>query len=82
MAFREEPVREQETFFEIDPLPFQTQLDQANGQLIRDQALLANAKDLDRYRGLLAKDSIARQQVNQESLVRQYEGTVKANGLW
>lgn len=82
VAFREgQFVNKGDLLAEIDPRPFQTQLDQANGQLIRDQALLANAKlDLDRYRGLLAKDSIARQQVNtQESLVRQYEGTVKAN---
>lgn len=82
VAFREgQFVNKGDLLAEIDPRPFQTQLDQTNGQLIRDQALLANAKlDLDRYRGLLAKDSIARQQVNtQESLVRQYEGTVKAN---
>ncbi|WP_213035682.1 MdtA/MuxA family multidrug efflux RND transporter periplasmic adaptor subunit [Candidatus Nitrotoga fabula] len=82
VAFREgQFVNKGDLLAEIDPRPFQTQLDQANGQLIRDQALLANAKlDLDRYRGLLTKDSIARQQVNtQESLVRQYEGTVKAN---
>ena len=63
---------------EIDPRPFQIQLDQANGQLVRDQALLANARiDYERYAGLLAKDSIAKQQVDaQESLVHQYEGTV------
>jgi len=82
VVFREgQFVNKGDLLAEIDPRPFQTQLDQANGQLIRDQALLANAKlDLDRYRGLLAKDSIARQQVNtQESLVRQYEGMVKAN---
>ena len=63
---------------EIDPRPFQVQLDQTNGQLLRDQALLANARiDYERYAGLLAKDSIARQQVDaQKSLVQQYEGTV------
>jgi len=63
---------------EIDPRPFQVQVDQTNGQLMRDQALLANARiDYERYAGLLAKDSIARQQVDaQKSLVRQYEGTV------
>jgi len=66
---------------EIDPRPFQVLVDQAKGQLIRDQALLDEAKlDLDRYRGLLAKDSIAKQQVDvQEALVRQYEGTVKTD---
>jgi multidrug efflux system membrane fusion protein len=64
---------------EIDPRPFQTQLTQVEGQMARDQALLANARiDLERYRTLYAQDSIAKQQVDtQEALVRQYEGTVK-----
>src|SRR5262245_46797488 len=63
----------------IDPRPYQAQLAQAEGQMARDQALLANARiDLERYRGLYAQDSIAKQQVDtQEALVRQYEGTVK-----
>jgi multidrug efflux system membrane fusion protein len=66
---------------EIDPRSFQSQLDQASGQLMRDQALLANARlDQARYRGLLAKDSIAKQQVDaQEALVRQYEGVVQTD---
>lgn len=63
---------------QIDPRPFQVILDQARGQLAHDQALLAGAKlDLDRYRVLWAKDSIAKQQVDdQEALVLQDEGTV------
>jgi len=66
---------------EIDPRPLQVQLKQAEGQLARDQALLANARlDVDRYRTLLAQDSIAKQQVDaQEALVRQYEGVVKSD---
>jgi multidrug efflux system membrane fusion protein len=66
---------------EIDPRPFQVQLQQAQGQLARDEALLANARiDLDRYRTLLAQDSIAKQQVDaQGSLVAQLEGTVKTD---
>jgi multidrug efflux system membrane fusion protein len=79
VAFREgQIVRAGEVLAEIDPRTFQAQLDQANGQLERDQALLANARlDLERYRGLLAKDSIASQQVDaQVALVRQYEGQV------
>lgn len=66
---------------EIDPRTFQAQLDQAIGQLLRDQALLASARlDLKRYRDLLAKDSIAGQQVDdQAALVQQYDGTVKAD---
>jgi multidrug efflux system membrane fusion protein len=64
---------------EIDPRAYRAQLAQAEGQMARDQALLANARiDVERYRTLYAQDSIAKQQVDtQEALVRQYEGTVK-----
>jgi membrane fusion protein, multidrug efflux system len=63
----------------IDPRPYQAALTQVEGQMQRDQALLANARvDLERYRLLLKQDSIAEQQVaTQEALVRQLEGTVK-----
>jgi len=63
---------------EIDPRNFQIQLMQVEGQLLRDEALLKNAElDADRYKTLLAQDSIAAQQVaTQESLVKQYQGTV------
>jgi len=66
---------------EIDPRPFQAALDQAAGQLARDQALLQNARlDQQRYKTLLAQDSISKQQVDtQDALVRQYEGTVKTD---
>jgi multidrug efflux system membrane fusion protein len=66
---------------EIDPRAFQAALAQAQGTLARDQALLRNARiDLQRYQDLLAKDSIARQQVDtQAALVRQYEGTVQSD---
>src|SRR5262249_40737490 len=62
----------------IDPKPFEVLLQQAIGQLERDRAQLQNAQnDLQRYRNLLAQDSIAAQQVdNQAALVRQYEATV------
>ncbi|HUJ85596.1 MAG TPA: MdtA/MuxA family multidrug efflux RND transporter periplasmic adaptor subunit [Burkholderiales bacterium] len=64
---------------QIDPRPYQVQLEQAQGQMAHDQALLANARiDLERYRTLLKQDSIAEQQVaTQQSLVKQYEGTLK-----
>lgn len=66
---------------EIDPRPFQIALDQARGQLMKNQALLANANiDLARYQSLLEKEAISRQQVDtQLALVRQYEGTVKGD---
>jgi multidrug efflux system membrane fusion protein len=74
-------VKEGELLAEIDARPFQAQLLQAEGQMQRDQALLANARvDLERYRVLLKQDSIAEQQVSsQQSLVRQLEGTVKVD---
>jgi multidrug efflux system membrane fusion protein len=82
VLFREgQLVKAGELLAEIDPRPFQVQLTQAEGQLAKDQALLKNAQlDLERYRTLLSQDSISKQQVDtQESLVRQYEGTVKAD---
>ena len=74
-------VKEGELLAEIDPRPFQVQLDQAQGQLTRDEALLANARlDLQRYQTLFAQDSIAKQQVDtQASLVRQYEGALRVD---
>jgi len=80
VAFKEgQVVKAGDVLAEVDPRPYQAQLAQAEGQMARDQALLANARiDLERYRGLYAQDSIAKQQVDtQEALVRQYEGTVK-----
>jgi multidrug efflux system membrane fusion protein len=64
---------------EIDPRSYQVALQQAQGQLARDQALLENARlDVARYQALFAQDSIARQQVDtQVSLVRQYEAAVQ-----
>jgi multidrug efflux system membrane fusion protein len=66
---------------EIDPRSYQASLGQVQGNLARDQALLKNAQlDLKRYQDLLAKDSIASQQVDtQAAQVRQLEGTVAAD---
>src|SRR5580658_9722730 len=63
IAFTEgQIVKAGELLAEIDPRPFQAALDQAVGQLKRDQALLANAKiDLARYKTLLAQDSVSDQ---------------------
>jgi multidrug efflux system membrane fusion protein len=74
-------VKEGEVLAQVDPRAFQVQLDQAEGQLIKDQALLANARiDLERYRTLFEQDSIAKQQVDtQAALVLQYEGTVRSD---
>lgn len=74
-------VRAGELLAEIDPRPFQVQLNQAEGQLARDQALLNNAQaDLERYKVLFAQDSVAKQQLDtQQSLVRQYEAAIKSD---
>jgi membrane fusion protein, multidrug efflux system len=62
----------------IDPKPFQIALDQAVGARLRDQAQLDSARVLlERYRALLAEDSIARQSVDtQDALVKQLAGSV------
>jgi membrane fusion protein, multidrug efflux system len=66
---------------QIDPRPFEVQLAQAEGQLAKDQAFLANARiDLERYRTLWKQDSVSKQVLDtQESVVRQYEGIVKTD---
>jgi len=82
VAFNEgQFVRAGDLLAEIDPRQFQVQLTQAEGQMAKDQALLANARvDVERYAQLFAQDSIARQQLDtQRALVAQYEGTVKAD---
>jgi len=74
-------VQQGDVLAEIDPRPYQAALMQAEGALARDQALLANSKiDLERYQTLFKQDSIAKQQLDsQDSLVHQYEGTVKSD---
>ena len=82
LHFKEgQQVRAGQLLAEIDPLPLQASMAQMTGQFARDQALLANAQiDLERYKGLLATDSIAKQQVDtQEATVRQYQGIVAGN---
>lgn len=66
---------------QMDARPYRLALAQAQANLARDQAQLADAqRDLGRYRTLLAQDSIARQQVDtQASLVKQLENTVAAD---
>ena len=80
VAFTEgQSVRKGDLLAEIDPRPYQVLFKQAEGQLIRDQALLQNARlDLSRYQTLLDQDSIAAQQTaTQIALVKQYEGIVE-----
>ncbi len=80
VAFSEgQMIKAGELLAEIDPRPFQVLLQQAEGQLLRDEALLKNARiDHERYLTLLEQDSISAQQtVTQETQVKQYQGTVE-----
>ncbi|MGD0411753.1 MAG: efflux RND transporter periplasmic adaptor subunit [Verrucomicrobiota bacterium] len=72
-------VRAGDLLAEIDARPFQAQLDSAEGQLQRDQALLGEARiDLTRYQAAYEQKAIPKQQLdNQAALVEQDTGTVK-----
>lgn len=72
-------VNEGDLLAEIDARSFQAALDQAEGQLQRDRALLANAKlDLARYQN--AQEAVSQQQVDTaRSSVAQYEGVVRVD---
>jgi len=65
----------------IDPRPFELALMQAVGQRQQGEAQLGGAQvQLERFKTLLAQDSIARQEVDtQAALVRQLEGTMNVN---
>jgi multidrug efflux system membrane fusion protein len=82
VAFREgQLVHEGDLLVEIDPRPFQVQLMQAEGQLAKDEAALANAKiDLERYKVLMEEDAIPRQQLDtQIATVNQDEAALKSD---
>jgi multidrug efflux system membrane fusion protein len=66
---------------QIDPRPYQAALTQAQGTLIRDQALLENARtDLVRYQTLIKTKAVPEQTLaTQEALVKQDEGIVKTD---
>jgi multidrug efflux system membrane fusion protein len=72
-------VKEGQTLIDIDPRPYQVQLEMAEATLAHDQALLANARvDLDRYVQLVKTDAIPSQQLDtQRALVAQYDATIK-----
>lgn len=74
-------VKEGQLIARIDPRSFTAQLDQYQGQLAKDAALLENAKaDLVRYDNLSKKDMVAGQtRDTQASLVRQYEAAIRTD---
>jgi multidrug efflux system membrane fusion protein len=82
VAFKEgQMVNKGDFLAQIDPRPYQVALAQAEAQLAKDQALLKNAQvDLVRYNILVAQNSVAKQtRDTQESLVGQYQATVKSD---
>ncbi len=74
-------VNKGDVLMEIDPRPFQVQLEQAEGQLAKDQAALDNARvDLKRYQTLYDQNAVPEQQLaTQKALVDQDIGIVKTD---
>ena len=74
-----ERVREGDPLVEIDPRPFQVALEQAEAQLVKDQAALQNAQiDLKRYEELITKNAVSQQVLQtQRATVAQAEAAVK-----
>ena len=74
-------VHQGDSLAQIDARPYEAALQQMEGNLKRDQALLANARlDLKRYEGLVKEDSIQQQTLDtQRALVDQFIGTIQAD---
>src|SRR5580693_8885343 len=74
-------VKKDDPLVDIDPRPFQVMLEQAEAQLARDQALLANSRvDLERYKVLLGQQAVPQQQFDtQKATVDQTAATIKSD---
>src|SRR5579863_4009036 len=74
-------VKKGDLLAQIDSRPYEATLAQANGNLLRDEALLKGAQvDLARYQGLAAQNAVPRQTLDtQVALVAQDQGTVEAD---
>lgn len=82
VAFKEgQFVHEGDLLAEIDPRPFQVQLEQAQGQLAKDQAQRKDAEvNLDRYKLLYQEGVIPKQQLDtQAAQVGQFDGAIKTD---
>ncbi|HMD40630.1 MAG TPA: MdtA/MuxA family multidrug efflux RND transporter periplasmic adaptor subunit [Candidatus Acidoferrum sp.] len=74
-------VNQGDALVEIDPRPYQVMLEQAEGQLAKDQAQLHDVQvDFERYTLLFNEGVIPKQQVDtQQAQVGQYLGAIKAD---
>jgi membrane fusion protein, multidrug efflux system len=74
-------VREGEVLAQIDPRPFEVQLEQAKGQLARDRASLKDAQViLDRDQSLLKDQILAQQDFDsQKARVAQFDGAIQSD---
>src|SRR6184192_1562058 len=82
VAFKEgQYVHEGDLLVQIDPRPFQVQLEQAEGQLAKDQAQRKDAEvNLGRYQLLFKEGVIPQQQLDtQAALVGQFDGSIKSD---
>jgi len=74
-------VHQGDSLVEIDPRPYQVQLEQAEGQLAKDQAQLRDVQvDYERFQLLFKEGVIPKQQVDtQQAQVGQFEGGIKSD---
>jgi multidrug efflux system membrane fusion protein len=74
-------VQQGDALVEIDPRPYQVQLEQAEGQLAKDQAQLRDVQvDYKRFQLLFKAGVIPQQQVDsQEAQVGQFAGAIRAD---
>jgi multidrug efflux system membrane fusion protein len=82
VAFKEgQFVKQGDLLAEIDPRPFQVQLEQAEGQLAKDQAARRDAEvNFERYKLLFKEGVIPQQQLDtQQSQVGQFDGAIKSD---
>jgi membrane fusion protein, multidrug efflux system len=82
VAFKEgQFVHEGDLLAQIDPRPFQVQLEQAQGQLAKDQAQRKDAEvNLERFKLLFNEGVIPQQQLDtQGALVGQFDGAIESD---
>ncbi|WP_416778370.1 MdtA/MuxA family multidrug efflux RND transporter periplasmic adaptor subunit [Xenorhabdus budapestensis] len=74
-------VKKGDLLAEIDPRPFQVRLAKAQGQYVKDQTILVDAKqNLARYQQLAKNKLITQQDLDKQfSLVRQYQAALKTD---